>query len=51
MDNVHWLIRTQGIEEARRQAVTKLERQIVEAAYPGFAVIGHVRSVTAGLGH
>jgi hypothetical protein len=33
MDNVHWLIRTQGIEEARRQAVTKLERQIVEAAY------------------
>jgi hypothetical protein len=33
MDNVHWLIRTQGIEEARRQAVTKRERQIVEAAY------------------
>jgi replication initiator protein len=33
MDNVHWLIRTKGIEEARRQAVTKRERQIVEAAY------------------
>ena len=33
MDNVHWLIRTQGIEEARRQAVTKRERQVVEAAY------------------
>ena len=33
MENVHWLIRTQGIEEARRQAVTKRERQVVEAAY------------------
>ena len=33
MDNVHWLIRTHGIEEARRQALTKRERQIVEAAY------------------
>jgi hypothetical protein len=33
MDNVHWLIRTQGIEEARRQAVTKRDRQVVEAAY------------------
>jgi hypothetical protein len=33
MDNVHWLIRTKGIEEARRQAVTKRERQVVEAAY------------------
>jgi Plasmid encoded RepA protein len=33
MDNVHWLIRTKGVEEARRQAVTKRERQVVEAAY------------------
>ena len=33
MENVHWLIRTQGIEEARRQAATKRERQVVEAAY------------------
>jgi Plasmid encoded RepA protein len=33
MDNVHWLIRTQGIEEVRRQAVTKRERQVIEAAY------------------
>jgi Plasmid encoded RepA protein len=33
MDNVHWLIRTQGIEEARRQAATKRERHVVEAAY------------------
>ena len=33
MENVHWLIRSQGIEEARRQAITKRERQIVEAAY------------------
>ena len=33
MDNVHWLICTKGIEEARRQAVTKRERQVVEAAY------------------
>src|SRR6186997_71525 len=33
MDNVHWLIRTKGIEEARRQAVTKRERQVIEAAY------------------
>jgi hypothetical protein len=33
MDNVHWLIRTKGIEEACRQAVTKRERQVVEAAY------------------
>jgi hypothetical protein len=33
MDNVHWLIRTKGIEEARRRAVTKRERQVVEAAY------------------
>ena len=33
MDNVHWLIRTQGIEVARRQALTKRERQVVEAAY------------------
>jgi Plasmid encoded RepA protein len=33
MENVHWLIRTRGIEEARRQAITKRERQVVEAAY------------------
>src|SRR5690242_8410842 len=33
MDNVHWLIRTKGIEEARRQAITKRERQVVEAAF------------------
>jgi hypothetical protein len=33
MDNVHWLIRTQGIEEARRLASTKQARQVVEAAY------------------
>src|SRR5689334_18556499 len=33
MKDVHWLIRTKGIEEARRQAVTKRERQIVEAAF------------------
>ena len=33
MEKVHWLIRTQGIEEARRQAVTKRERRVVEAAY------------------
>ena len=33
MENVHWLIRTHGIEEARRQALTKRERQVVEAAY------------------
>ena len=33
MENVHWLIRTRGIEEARRQAVTKRDRHVVEAAY------------------
>src|SRR5689334_24489217 len=33
MDNVHWLIRTYGIEEARRQALTKRERQAVETAF------------------
>ena len=33
MDNIHWLICTKGIEEARRQAVTKRERQVVEAAF------------------
>ena len=33
MDNIHWLIRTHGIEEARRQAVTKRERLAVETAY------------------
>jgi Plasmid encoded RepA protein len=33
MGDVHSLIRTQGIEEARRQAATKRERQVVEAAY------------------
>src|ERR1700723_3040784 len=33
MAEVHQLIVRQGIEEARRQAVTKHERQVVEAAY------------------
>jgi hypothetical protein len=33
MDNVHWLIRAHGIEEARRQALTKRERQAVETAF------------------
>ena len=33
MDNIHWLIRTQGIDEARRQATTKGERQAVETAF------------------
>src|SRR5438270_11555314 len=33
MSDVHWLIRTKGIEEARRQAATKRERQVGEAAY------------------
>lgn len=33
MADVHQLIITEGIEEARRQAVTKQERMVVEAAY------------------
>lgn len=33
MAEVHQLIMRQGIEEARRQAVTKHERMVVEAAY------------------
>ena len=33
MAQVHQLIRTQGIEWARKQAATKRERQVVEAAY------------------
>ena len=33
MSEVHQLIVRHGIEEARRQAVTKHERQVVEAAY------------------
>lgn len=33
MAEVHQLILLQGIEEARRQAITKHERQVVEAAY------------------
>src|SRR6202046_3934853 len=33
MADVHQLILRHGVEEARRQAVTKHERQIVEAAY------------------
>jgi hypothetical protein len=33
MGDVHYLIRQHGVEEARRQAVTKRERQVVEAAY------------------
>jgi len=33
MSEVHQLIVRRGIEEARRQAVTKHERQVVEAAY------------------
>lgn len=33
MDDVHRLIRLHGIEEVRRQAVSKRERQVVEAAY------------------
>ena len=32
MGEVHQLILTEGIEEARRQAVTKHERQVAEAA-------------------
>ena len=35
MAEVHHLILMHGIQEARRQAVTKHERQIVEAAYQG----------------
>ena len=33
MADVHQLILTCGVEEARRQAATKHERQVVEAAY------------------
>ena len=33
MAEVHQLILLHGVEEARRQAVTKHERQVVEAAY------------------
>lgn len=33
MAEVHQLIVRHGIEEARRQAVSKHERQVVEAAY------------------
>src|SRR3954463_4170284 len=33
MANVHQLILLHGVEEARRQAVSKHERQVVEAAY------------------
>jgi hypothetical protein len=33
MAKVHRLIVQQGVEEARRQAVTKHERALVEAAY------------------
>ena len=33
MAEIHQLITKQGIEEARRQAVTKHERQVIEAAY------------------
>ena len=33
MAEVHQLIIQHGIEEVRRQAVTKRERQVVEAAY------------------
>jgi len=33
MAEIHQLIARQGIEEARRQAVTKHERQVIEAAY------------------
>jgi hypothetical protein len=33
MAEIHHLIRHQGIEEARRQAVSKHERMVVEAAY------------------
>ena len=33
MAEVHQLIIQQGIEEARRQAVTKHERMVIEAAY------------------
>ena len=33
MAEVHQLIITHGIEEARRQAVNKHERRVVEAAY------------------
>jgi hypothetical protein len=33
MGSIHQLILRDGIEEARRQAVTKHERSVVEAAY------------------
>src|ERR1700709_474916 len=33
MANIHQIIIHQGVEEARRQAVTKHERMLVEAAY------------------
>jgi hypothetical protein len=33
MAEVHQLITKRGIEEARRQAVTKHERMVIEAAY------------------
>ena len=33
MAEVHQLILLHGVDEARRQAVTKHERQVVEAAY------------------
>ncbi|GAC1433091.1 MAG: replication protein RepA [Burkholderiaceae bacterium] len=33
MDNVHRMIIGEGVEEARKQAVTKHERAVVEAAY------------------
>ena len=33
MADVHQLILQHGVEEARRQALTKHERQVVEAAY------------------
>ena len=33
MAEIHQLIIQQGIEEARRQAITKHERMVVEAAY------------------
>ena len=33
MADVHQLILLHGVAEARRQAVTKHERQVVEAAY------------------
>ena len=37
MAEVHQLILREGIEEARRQALTKHERQVIEAAYQVFS--------------